>query len=593
MILGVLAISVGCGSDSTPDGQGTETGGPATVMSTTSTTATSETTAADETSAPSDSSGPPLIADVWSLDMGVPEPPSLVATPPGGTFVGTVEVALDVPDRNAEIWYTLDGSSPLVGDSIEYTGPIKISESTGLRAVAQLDDDVQLAIAPSFIRIEPELDGFSSELPLMIMWTRDLAPVKKSDLYTDFTLSLFDRAAGGVTTWPADASLSVRSGLRVRGSSSSSFPKKPYRIETWDPASPLDSDMDVEPLGLPPEADWILIAPLIFDRAFMRNALIYNLSNQIDRYASRTRFVELFVAEVGEPVGMDDHVGIYVLAERIERDVSRLPLTALEPEDVAKPAVTGAYIFKEDRTGPRENGFQAGQAGGAFDFQQPFVLVDPDEDEIQPQQLTYLQDLLDEFGDALASPGFTHPVTGRHYSEIIDVDAFIDHHILNVYSKNPDSFRLSGFFHKDRDGLIHAGPAWDFDRTMGCASDPRASDPTWWDASNETNDCTFVFEHGFWLGLFSDPLFADQYWNRWAELLASDLSVASVHATVDAMEAELSESAPRNYARWPGYPPRGGSLASEVDILKDWLAERHAWMSGCLALPDPQSCVGD
>jgi hypothetical protein len=183
-------------------------------------------------------------------------------------------------------------------------------------------------------------------------------------------------------------------------------------------------------------------------------------------------------------------------------------------------------------------------------------------------------------------------VTGRHYSEIIDVDAFIDHHILNVYTKNPDAFRLSGFFYKDRGGLVNAGPIWDFDRTMGCAADPRAADPTWWDNSNETNDCTFVFEHGFWLGLFADPVFADQYWNRWAELLATDLSVASVNATIDAMEAELTEAAPRNYATWSGYPPRGGSLASEIVILKDWLAARHAWMTGCLDLPDPQSCTG-
>jgi hypothetical protein len=351
-------------------------------------------------------------------------------------------------------------------------------------------------------------------------------------------------------------------------------------------------DLDVPLLGMPPEADWVLLSPLVFDRALMRNALMYTLSNRMGRYAPRTRFAEVFVAERGEPLGMDDYQGVYVVVERIERDADRVDIARLGPTDVVLPELSGGYLFKEDRLGPTDRGFWAGDAGGVFTFQQPFVFVDPSEDELRVEQASYLMEQLDELGEALASPDFTHPVTGRHYDQIVDVDSWIDHHILNVFAKNPDAFRLSGYFHKDREGPIQAGPLWDFDRTMGCADDTRAADPTWWDPSNETWDCTFVFEHGFWRGLFADPVFAARYWQRWDDVLGAELSLAAVEAEIDAMEAELAEAAPRNVAAWPSYPPRGGSFEAEVDLLRAWVRDRHRWATGCLTLPDPSQCMG-
>jgi hypothetical protein len=155
--------------------------------------------------------------------------------------------------------------------------------------------------------------------------------------------------------------------------------------------------------------------------------------------------------------------------------------------------------------------------------------------------------------------------------------------------------RLSGFFYKDRAGLLAAGPVWDFDRTMGCASDARASDPTWWDASNETSDTTFMFDHGLYGGLFDDPAFRAAYFLRMGELLADPggpLAPSSTHALVDGWAAQLAEPQARNFARWSDYAPRG-SFDNEVQILKDWLSARHSWMSDCLALPDPMACTGD
>jgi hypothetical protein len=53
------------------------------------------------------------------------------------------------------------------------------------------------------------------------------------------------------------------------------------------------NDRDVSLLKMPEDSDWILYAPYNFDRALMRNAFVYELSNQLGRYAVRTRFCEV------------------------------------------------------------------------------------------------------------------------------------------------------------------------------------------------------------------------------------------------------------------------------------------------------------
>jgi hypothetical protein len=515
--------------------------------------------------------------------------PNLTATPPPGIYDADVDVALACSDPTATIWYTTDGAPPVPGASDAWSGPIRVPRGLTLRAVcenAHGDDE----LSGAWLRMEAGLVGYDINLPSVVLWTLGEAPEFKTEDYTRFHLSVFEPGAGGRTTFPAEATVSVPAGLKIRGSSSAGYAKHPYRLETWDALA--DEDDDVALLGMPEDADWVLLAPADFDRALLRDPLMYRLSNLIGRYAPRTRYAEVFLADRGEAIGRDDFIGLYVIAERIERGPDRVDVTKLLPTDVTAPDVTGGYLFKEDRTGPGEFGFYAGQAGGLLQFQQPFVWVDPAEDEVVPEQAAYLQALLDELGVALTSPGFTHPVTGRHYRDLIDVDAWIDHHILNVLAKNPDAFRLSGYFHKDRDDLIAAGPIWDFDRTMGCASDYRADNPTWWDAQNVTPDCTPVFTHGFWEGLFSDPTFRTAYFDRWRALLTTTLTVALIHAEIDALAQELTEAAPRNFAVWPEYAPRGGSHAAEVQTLKDWIAARHGWISGCLNRADPRLCSG-
>lgn len=520
---------------------------------------------------------------------GVEEPQVFLDfDPPGGTFLGATAVTLSSAE-GAVIHYTVDGSVPVPGVSPTYAAPVAVATSTTLRALATLGDDRTDVTSRSYVALDVSVAAFTSDLPLVVLHTFDDAPTYKEEERTPFTVNILEPGDDGRTALKGDATLSLRGGLKVRGSSTNGQPKAHYSLELW--GAGVDDDFDAEVLGMPPESDWVLHAPLYFDRALMRNALIYGLSNDVGRWAPRTRFVEVYVTDRGRAVTAADYVGVYVVVERIKRNPERVDITRIGPEDVAEPEVSGGYIFKRDRTASGESGFTAGTAGGAFEFAQSLVWVDPGEDEVASAQQDWLTGYLNDFAVALAANNHTHPANGQHYTAWIDQGAWIDHHLLNVLTMNPDALRLSGYLHKDREDKLHAGPIWDFDRTMGCASDDRAYDPTHWDASWYTRDTTYMFEHGWYLGLFDDPDFATAYWDRWRELIDAELSLENILAAVDRMAAELGEAAPRNFATWTDYPPRGdGTWQHEVDFLKDWLTRRHAFIAGCLALPDPEDC---
>lgn len=511
---------------------------------------------------------------------------ALTFHPPGGTFVGAVEVDL-AGGEGAVVRYTTDRSAP-DDDALAWPGPTRITSATTICASV---DGVPEVRCETYLPLLSDVSDFDSNLPLLILHAEGWAPERDDDGVVPISVTLLEPGDGGRAPLLGTAALSTRGGLRVRGSSSSDFPKRPYALELWEGASQDDRREAI--LGMPADGDWVLYAPFAFDQSMMRNSLIYELSNEVGRYAPRTRFVEVFVTERGRAVSAGDYVGLYVLTERIERGDERVAVTELAEGDLTTPSVTGGYVFKYDRLGDGDRGFSAGDAGGTFSLTEPFVFVDPDEDVIADEQADYLADAVDSIGDALADPDGLDPRTGAHWSALIDVDSFIDHHILNTFPKNPDAFRLSGYFHKDREGPVVAGPIWDFDRAMGSNWDDRSQDPTWWDATNYTPDNTYVFEFGWYPALFADEGFREAWWDRYRTLLDGPLSPTELSARVDAYAVELAEAGPRDLARWPDYPARG-TWNDEVELMRAWLIARHAWISACVDRrpDDPRSCAG-
>ena len=63
----------------------------------------------------------------------------------------------------------------------------------------------------------------------------------------------------------------------------------------------------------------------------------------------------------------------------------------------------------------------------------------------------------------LCRPNFADPAIG--YAQYIDVQSWIDYHIMTELTYNVDEWDLSTYLSKDRGGKLTLGPFWDFDRS--------------------------------------------------------------------------------------------------------------------------------
>ena len=376
-------------------------------------------------------------------------------------------------------------------------------------------------------------------------------------------------------------------GIELRGSTSQIFfDKKSYGVETWDQNG---NDIDIALAGFPEEEDWIFHGPFS-DKSLIRNALIYDLSNKIGQYASRTRFFEMKLN--------GEFQGTYLLMEKIKRDKNRVDIEKLEPNDNDPNLISGGYIIKIDKT--------TGESSGHGDYNEKisfyskydpngeegkdkkiFFLYDvPSPEKISKEQKNYIQSYINSFEEALLSNDFSDTKTG--YQQFIDVDSFVDFFLLNELSHNPDAYRLSTYMHKKRNGKLKMGPIWDFNIAFGNVNYCKGEDVNNWIFKyNDYCPDDFWLVPFWWSKLLNDPYFANKVKSRWQELRQNELSDKLIFGKIDLLisELETSDAIKRNFERWPIlgqwiWPNSyvGTTYESEINYLKNWLSQRLTWM---------------
>ncbi len=356
-------------------------------------------------------------------------------------------------------------------------------------------------------------------------------------------------------------------GIERRGNASQIWDvvkgKWSYSMETRNEDG---SNNNVKLLGLPRENDWILSADYI-DKSLCRNALAYELARSLGRWAPRTRHVEVVLN--------GEYQGIYILVEKIKPDDDRLDIARMDSSDISGENVTGGYIWDVQ------------QADGTdIDFGERRVLKYPKPDQVQPEQLAYIKAYDDEFRRVMTRSYYDDPVRGYH--SYIDVPSFIDEAIIQEITKNSDAYGWSGFFHKDRNGLMNAGPVWDFDQSMG----------------NSTHKDGWVIDKWvigepdgshppFWFKLWNTPNFKRRLSNAWFDYRGDRLSTERIHAIIDSVATYLNEAHVRNFKRWPilgveiwrstpGWQERD-TYQKEVDYLKEYMRHHAQWIDEQLA----------
>lgn len=391
-------------------------------------------------------------------------------------------------------------------------------------------------------------------LPLLSITTDGGAPIigREKHHYVDADLK--------IESSDPELAFEGRMIIKGRGNSTWQAPKKPYRIKLDEKAALL---------GMPSSRHWALLANHYY-KSLLRNQLALEWGDALGMaWTSRIRTVEVELN--------GDYLGVYQLAETIRIAKTRVDIAELKPSDVTEPKITGGYLFEIDRR--RECALASTYI--QFDTARgvPICIESPDEDDIVPEQSQYLREHVQQAEDVLYGPDFADPQHG--YAAWFDTASFIDWYLVNELTANPDARNFSSIWnYKDRGGRIMRGPLWDFDLGAGNASHCRTcADPF-----------GFWVRDGYWYNrLFEDLAFATAVRTRWDEV--KDRLAGNLAARIDAAADALGAAVARNFERWPVLDVDAheeynvvvtGSHEGDVTWLKDWFAQRAAWLDANL-----------
>lgn len=400
----------------------------------------------------------------------------------------------------------------------------------------------------------------SSNLPIVIIQTEQAI---NADEKVRGTMKIINNGVGEtnhVTDTPNDYDGYI--GIKWRGESSLNFNQKKYTIETWDEAG---NDIDVSLLGMPEEADWVLLAPYN-DVSMVRDVFAYYMWNEMGHWGPRTQMCEAVVN--------GEYMGVYALCERIKRNKNRIDISKLKPEDIEGRDVTGGYILRIDAYDEEDETFQSkvkgiqvqqnwgwgGTTTTTIEAPITWTIYYPKKEDIQPEQRAYIQDYVDQTEQAIQADNFADPEEG--YAHFINVESFVDYFIHTELSLNADGFKRSAYYYKEKDkkdgsvGKLFAGPVWDFNLAYGNCSFCNANKvESWVYEGCETNPTPVM-----WRRLLEDPTFRNAVKCRYLALRQTILSEESIDAFLDSYAALLDEAKDRQFAEIQGNPQIQQSL---------------------------------
>ena len=310
-----------------------------------------------------------------------------------------------------------------------------------------------------------------------------------------------DWLSATVKIYNSDCTLHLEgeTGIRGRGNTTWSYPKKPYALKLKDKQ---------EVLGMPNHKRWVLLANWM-DRTLLRNAVSFNLASRSSlAYTPKGEFVELFVNDV--------HMGNYFLCEHIKVDKNRVNIDELDEDEV-----DGGYIMELDAYFDEVNKFRSAVRN------LPYMFKDPD--EVNADQFSFIQDYVNNFENALYDNA---RFAEREYVEYIDIQSFADWWIVmeltGIWEPNHPK---STYMHKDKGGKLTMGPVWDFDWETYM--------PTTW----------YRIKDALYYGrLFQDPEFIALVKERWA-VLKPEFETLPDYISSEAERIRSSEY--MNHMMWP------------------------------------------
>ena len=385
-----------------------------------------------------------------------------------------------------------------------------------------------------------------AKIPEIRITLSDSTKISETDDYSRMVLDCIEYDLDNNATH----SLSEASGgIRVRGNSTRTFPKKPYRIK-------FDSKQSF--FGLPKAKSWVLLANHS-DQSLMRAYLAYTLGQKFDNmdFAPSAYYVDLYVNDV--------YYGNYMLTEQMQVGKGRVDI------DSDPVVVDTGYLLEYDMHIEGDDGVDYFRLNGENSV---YFIKSPDRsDGLTDSQFEFIKDYITRVDTAIR--------TRNGYEKLIDVDSFIDFFIMQEIFKNIDCNQESIYMYKEEGSKLKMGPIWDFDLSAGNdVQDPNAVKTDGW--------FSFQSYKNKWIyNLMKDPKVANRFVERWHKKYEDILEmVDSVYEIYDF----IVDSAYRNFEvddvigkekTWYTVDAVYNikTYEGQVDYLYNWLVSRVKWIN--------------
>jgi spore coat protein CotH len=411
-----------------------------------------------------------------------------------------------------------------------------------------------------------------NEVPTIEIFTEDGTGITSKHEYKNCTVTLSNAESD-------ENFENLTAQIRGRGNSSwNAYPKKGFKLKFDKKQSMLGSDYALK--------NWVFISNH-GDKSLVRNMIAYDMSAKLSGLEFTTMHEYIDVYLDGE------YYGLFMMCDRIDENEGRLNIETGVLDD---PSQMG-YIIEigmTDRLGTGKDGWAEDR-----DKNRSYSISYPDIDDPNFKydvHMAYIEDYFDQCLAALSDKNW------EKICELMDIDSFVDYYILQELFMNKDCFWRSVHFHKKPNGKLYAGPAWDFDQTIGNANDLFGLGQ--YDA---TPDCDINFtdnQHNSGKQAGSLWIADANTWYR--RLLRNEEFVALVQkrlrevqpiveellalTTTDgsnpnAYYTRYSKAMERNFKRWtimgqPIWPNTPilreiDTVKGQIDYVNDWLGKRY------------------
>ena len=309
--------------------------------------------------------------------------------------------------------------------------------------------------------------------------------------------------------------------LKIKGRGNSTWSyytfKRPYNLK-------LDHKADF--LGTGKTKRWVLLANWM-DKTLLRNDVAFEAARRTTlEWTPSGTFVDLYID--------GEYRGNYWLGEKINVEGSNFLADYLYCYDTSVKENARGVEFLYTAYGIWNKGKKNGQI--------PAELKYPDLDDFPGQEAAKVK----EASDALHAK--EKILYQGNWSTVIDVNEFCDWFLVHELCTNYEPLHPKSCYFYIRDGLLHIGPAWDFD----------------WGTFIKEVDGIKLNSTIYYPRLFEDQAFRNRLKQRWESLKPT---FETLPAYIDQRAALIRESAEKNFAVQefdPGYGYHGyGNPLSE------------------------------